>query len=75
MQERQWTLQVIGIKPKIGAAGGNEKCKTAVFADTSDGDYQAILATFGPTTEMLERTPRMDMPAGRPAPDVCRDCQ
>jgi len=63
------------LAPLARSAGGNEKCKTAVFADTSDGDYQAILATFGPITEMLKQTPRMDMPAGRPAPDVCRDCQ
>ncbi len=63
------------LAPLARSAGGSERCETAVFADTSDGDYQAILATFGPTTEMLKHTPRMDMPAGRPAPDVCRDCQ
>ena len=63
------------LAPLARSAGGSEKCKTAVFADTSDSDYQAILATFGPITEMLKQTPRMDMPAGRPAPDVCRDCQ
>jgi hypothetical protein len=47
----------------------------AVFADAADPDYQAILATFETTTAMLKQTPRMDMPGGRPAPDVCRDCQ
>ena len=63
------------LAPLARSAGGSEKCKTAVFADTSDDDYQAIVATFGPIAEMLKQTPRMDMPAGRPAPDVCRDCQ
>ncbi|MHC4496077.1 MAG: HzsA-related protein, partial [Planctomycetota bacterium] len=63
------------LAPLARAAGGNEKCKTVVFADTSDRDYQAILATFRPTTEMLKQIPRMDMPAGRPALNLCRDCQ
>ncbi|MHC4368669.1 MAG: HzsA-related protein [Planctomycetota bacterium] len=63
------------LAPLARSAGGNEKCGTAVFADTSDPDYRAILATFEPITEMLKKTPRMDMPAGRPAPDLCRDCQ
>ena len=63
------------LAPLARSAGGSEKCKTIVFADRSDPDYQAILATFEPITEMLKQTPRMDMPAGRPAPNLCRDCQ
>jgi hypothetical protein len=63
------------LAPLAKAAGGSEKCRTAVFADTADPDYQAILAAFESTTAMLKQTPRMDMPGGRPAPDVCRDCQ
>ena len=63
------------LAPLAKAAGGSEKCGTAVFADTSDPDYRTILATFGPIAEMLKQTPRLDMPGGRPAPDVCRDCQ
>ncbi|MHC4569429.1 MAG: HzsA-related protein [Planctomycetota bacterium] len=63
------------LAPLAKAAGGSEKCRTAVFADAADPDYQAILATFETTTAMLKQTPRMDMPGGRPAPDVCRDCQ
>ncbi|MHC4356141.1 MAG: HzsA-related protein, partial [Planctomycetota bacterium] len=63
------------LAPLAKAAGGSEKCRPAVFADAADPDYQAILATFETTTAMLKQTPRMDMPGGRPAPDVCRDCQ
>jgi len=63
------------LAPLARGAGGSEKCRTAVFADTSDPDYRTILATFGPISEMLKQNPRLDMPGGRPAPDVCRDCQ
>ena len=44
------------------AAGGTEKCGQAVFADTDDPDYKAILATFEPTLKGLGERPRMDMP-------------
>ncbi|UCE48997.1 MAG: hypothetical protein JSW47_02425 [Phycisphaerales bacterium] len=63
------------LAPLAKAAGGSQKCGTAVFADTTDPDYRAILVTFEPISQMLKQTPRMDMPGGRPAPDVCRDCQ
>ncbi|MCP4256250.1 MAG: hypothetical protein GY774_01830, partial [Planctomycetes bacterium] len=63
------------LAPLAKSAGGNEKCGKVIFADTSDQDYQAILATFEPVITMLKQTPRMDMPAGRPAPDLCRVCQ
>ncbi|MHC4584912.1 MAG: HzsA-related protein [Planctomycetota bacterium] len=63
------------LAPLAKSAGGNEKCGKIVFADTSDLDYQAILATFKPIMNMLGQTPRMDMPGGRPAPDLCRVCQ
>lgn len=63
------------LAPLAKSAGGNERCGQTVFADKTDADYQAILATFKQTTRMLERTPRIDMPGGKPAPEVCRDCQ
>jgi len=63
------------LAPLAKSAGGNEKCGKVIFADKSDEDYQAILATFKPVITMLKQTPRMDMPAGRPAPDLCRICQ
>lgn len=63
------------LAPLSRSAGGSQKCGEAVFADASDPDYRAILTTFEPITRMLEHTPRMDMPGGRPAPGVCRDCQ
>jgi hypothetical protein len=63
------------LAPLAKSAGGNERCGSAVFADARDADYRAILATFEPTTKMLQERPRMDMPGGRPAEGVCRVCQ
>jgi len=63
------------LAPLSKAAGGTEKCGRAVFETTDDPDYQSILAAFDPIQRMLERTPRMDMPGGHPAADVCRDCR
>ncbi|MHB8902003.1 MAG: HzsA-related protein [Thermoguttaceae bacterium] len=63
------------LAPLAQSAGGRQRCGTAVFADTGDPDYRKILATFEPTTKMLQERPRMDMPGGKPAPDVCRVCQ
>jgi hypothetical protein len=63
------------VAPLARSAGGNEKCGKAVFADKSDPDYQKLLATFAPVTAMLKARPRIDMPGGKPAPNVCRDCQ
>jgi hypothetical protein len=63
------------LAPLAKSAGGNGKCGKVVFANTYDQDYQAILATFQPVIKMLKQIPRMDMPNGRPAPDLCRVCQ
>ena len=63
------------VAPLAKSAGGSEKCGKAVFSSKQDPAYQAILATFKPVQEMLARRPRMDMPGGQPAPDVCRTCQ
>jgi len=63
------------VAPLAKTAGGSEKCGKAIFADRNDPDYQAILATFKPVEEMLEQTPRMDMPGGEPNCEVSRNCQ
>ncbi len=63
------------LAPLAKAAGGSERCGKAVFESTDDPDYRKILDTFSPVTRMLAERPRMDMPGGRPDPDVCRDTQ
>ena len=49
------------LAPLARAAGGTQRCGTAVFRSTSDPDYQAILATFEPLAQLLKESPRMDM--------------
>jgi hypothetical protein len=63
------------VAPLAKSSGGSEKCGKPIFASKSDADYQKILATFVPVTAMLKARPRIDMPGGKPAADVCRDCQ
>jgi hypothetical protein len=63
------------VAPLAKSAGGSEKCGKPVFANRADPDYQGILATFAPITALLRARPRLDMPGGKPAPDVCRACQ
>lgn len=59
--------------PLAKEAGGSGRCGAAVFANTSDPDYQAILRTFEPVLGALREQPRMDM-AGSVAADVDRNC-
>ena len=61
------------LAPLAKSAGGTEQCGRAVFADRDDPDYRRILDTFKPIQESLQRMPRIDMPGGCPAPNVCRD--
>jgi len=78
---REWTritepeLNPFLVAPLAVAAGGSERCGKAVFKDKSDPDYQAILAAFKPVTEMLKKTPRMDMPGAEASCTVNRCCQ
>jgi hypothetical protein len=78
---RVWTritepeLNPFLVAPLAKAAGGSQKCGEPVFANKDDRDYQAVLATFEPVLRLLETTPRMDMPGGEPACDVCRSSQ
>jgi hypothetical protein len=63
------------LAPLAKSAGGTGKCVAspgAVFQDKNDPDYIAILRCFEPTTEALKKTPRIDMPGGKPAEKVCR---
>jgi hypothetical protein len=63
------------LAPLAKSSGGTERCGRAVFADKNDADYRKILGTFAPIVESLKATPRIDMPGGKPAPDVCRITQ
>ncbi|HOD81618.1 MAG: translocation protein TolB [Planctomycetes bacterium ADurb.Bin126] len=59
--------------PLAKSAGGTEKCGQAVFANTDDPDYKAILATFDPVLKGLGERPRMDMPGATPASCVPKE--
>jgi len=78
---RVWTritepeLNPFLIAPLAAVAGGSQKCGQAVFADTKDPDYRAILDTFKPIEASLKQTPRMDMPGALPSETVNRCCQ
>jgi len=61
------------LAPLAKAAGGTEKCGQAVFANTDDPDYKAILATFDPVLKGLGERPRMDMPGATPAACVPKE--
>ncbi len=63
------------LAPLAKASGGTERCGQPVFASKEDPDYQKVRATFEPVLRMLADRPRIDMPGGKPAPDVCRICQ
>jgi len=54
------------LAPLATAAGGTQKCREAVFASTSDPDYQKILRAFDPIHALLKRTPREDMACEAP---------
>ena len=63
------------LAPLASAAGGTERCGKAVFQNTEDPDYQAVLATFSATLDLLSKTPRMDMPGAQASCEVNRSCQ
>jgi len=78
---REWTritnpqLNSFLLAPLAQTAGGTQRCGKAVFADTEDPDYRALLATFTPVLDLLSKTPRMDMPGAKPSCEVNRSCQ
>jgi len=47
--------------PLAKKAGGTERCGKAIFASKEDPDYQRILKTFEPVTQLIKETPREDM--------------
>jgi hypothetical protein len=51
------------LAPLARSAGGTEACGRAVFPDTSDPDYRAILETFAPVREALRQGSRVDIAA------------
>jgi hypothetical protein len=48
------------------SGGGRADDKTALFADTSDPDYQQLLAILERARRALHAHPRIDMPGGKP---------
>jgi hypothetical protein len=61
------------LAPLARTAGGTQKCGAAVFPDTTDPDYRAILQTFDAPLAQLRARPRMDMAGAVPA-SVDRSC-
>ncbi|MDR2755157.1 MAG: hypothetical protein LBC20_05570 [Planctomycetaceae bacterium] len=59
------------LSPLAKTTGGTERCGK-IFADKNDPDYQKILSTFEPITQSIKQNPRIDMPNGKPKPNVCR---
>jgi hypothetical protein len=53
------------LAPLARGAGGTQACGQAVFEDTDDPDYQAILGVFGPILGLLEKDPRADLAGAR----------
>ncbi|MDR1960585.1 MAG: hypothetical protein LBQ54_16360 [Planctomycetaceae bacterium] len=74
---RSWTritepeLNPFLLAPLAKSAGGTERCGI-IFPDKNDSDYRKILETFEPVLKSITKQPRIDMPDGKPAPDVCR---
>jgi hypothetical protein len=62
------------LAPLAKSGGGSGACGKAVFQDTNDPDYQAILKTFEPVAQALKATPRTDMPGAVAAACVDRSC-
>lgn len=67
-------LNAFLLAPLAEDAGGTGRCSAAVFASTSDADYQSVLDTFLPVHALIRKTPRMDMPGAVPHP-ICFDCR
>jgi len=71
------------LAPLAKKAGGYGLCRhkgktkkpkvPPLFADTTDPDYQAILAFLRKASEALRRTRRFDMPGFRPAGEYIRE--
>jgi hypothetical protein len=67
-------LNAFLLAPLPEAAGGTGRCGSPVFASKQDPDYRAVLETFQPIHDLIEQTPRMDMPGAKPAPCCIATC-
>ncbi len=69
------SLQILA--PLAKAAGGLGICKdkkgAAIFIDTSDSDYQTLLAAITRTSQRLETIKRFDMPGFQPTEAYIRE--
>ena len=65
-------LSPLLLAPLAKASGGLEKCG-AVFRDTSDPDYQAILAGLQKGKSLLDSEPRYGRPGFQPNPQYVRE--
>jgi hypothetical protein len=63
------------LAPLAKAAGGRAACGKAVFADTRDANYQALLKGLQRTEEALLARPRTDMPGWRIDPASNCSCK
>jgi len=67
------------LAPLSEQAGGLDLCRTAddkpaaIFADTSDPDYQTLVAMAAAGKENLDGIKRFDMPGFRPMPQYLRE--
>lgn len=62
LENPQWNSFLVA--PLARSAGGTERCGSAVFPDTTDPDYQALLRAFDAPLSQLRARPRLDMPGG-----------
>jgi hypothetical protein len=56
------------LAPLAKAAGGTEACGKVVFASKDDPDYQSLLKTFEPITQLMKERPRIDFPGAEYIP-------
>jgi hypothetical protein len=61
--------------PLARAAGGRQRCSEPIFQDTSDPDYQEILAAIQDAATRLAKHRRFDMPGFRPNRFYIREMQ
>ena len=65
-------LSPLLLGPLAHAAGGYESCG-AIFKDTRDPDYQALLATIAQGKAELDASPRYGSPGFKPNPQYIRE--
>ena len=63
------------LAPLAKSAGGFQACGPAVFGDTTDPDYQRILAALQDTQKQLNQIKRFDMAGFRPRVEYVRAMQ